>query len=208
MKDNTKEVVITTDYADDNGTFGGITANAIKDALERPAAARIAAPVTTGDIIVSDVINCKGYNELWKYLYNLGDDDLAVAINACNVTKVKIIADGTRRGLRSIHGEEVAVINKFCVCVRVDKDWRYLDEFVLRRFGAYVPTALNWKTANDVAYIMRRGFVQKEGRDTFKRGKMTANELTAALDKAREEIAALKAQMTAAANGNGNGAKK
>lgn len=203
MKDNTKEVMISNDYADDNGTFGGITADAIKTALERPAAERIAAPVTTGDIVISKAINCKGYNELWKYLYNLGDEDLAIAINACNVTKVKIIADGTRRGLRSLHGDEVAVINKFCVCVRIDTEWKYLDDFVLRRFGAYVPTAVNWKTANDIAYVIRKGFIAKDGRETFKRGKMTANELSAALDKAREEIAALKAAMTANANANG-----
>lgn len=207
MKENTKEVVITTDYADDNGTFGGITATAIKDALERPAAARIAAPITTGDIIISNTINCKGYTELWKYLYNLGDDDLAVAVNACNVTKVKIVADGTHRGLRSVHGDEVAVINRFNVMVRIDTEWTFADNFLLRRFGAYVPTALTWKAANDVAYILRRGFVQKEGRDTFKRGKMTAAELTTALDNARAEIAALKAQMTAAADKSGKGAK-
>lgn len=180
----------------ENGKFGGISAADICAAQDRANPERYISPLKKGDIAIAKVRG-QGIKALWAHV-GANDDDCARVCNGANIDKCRIVADYSAAAMRKCGDDTIAAVYKWCINVRINGTWHDFQSVALD-MGYLIPKSYNWKTANDIAFVIREGFIRKKGVAAFvKQKKATAEEMQA-------KIAELTAKLAEYENANNKG---
>lgn len=172
----------------------GITSRMIKEAQDRENPDRYISPLRKGDIALAP-IDGQGIKALWARI-GATDEDCARLTAAAGIDKCRLTPDQSSAVLRKhADGAQVAAINKWCVEVRRNGAWITFADFARDELRHLVPTSHNWKTANDIAFVIREGFIRRKGASAFVKVKKSAAALESENAKLLEELRELKAEL-------------
>jgi hypothetical protein len=170
-----------------------ITAKTIADAQNRENPDRYISPLRKGDIAIAP-IKGQGVKALWEML-GVTDADCAKYTSRANIDKCRLTPDKSAIAIRKSGSQTVAAFNKWIIEVRNGGEWVRFSDFVRGVYQYLIPSSYNWKTANDIAFVIREGFIRRKGATAFVKVKKTATALATENAKLLEELRELKAEL-------------